>query len=121
MTPVRAPALAFSTAVPAEPKRDTEVGTGVLQLVEEQPARREPVSAPATVARPRADVELDLVSAADLRADRRPEEAAETQEVFAAIADLPGDFRLALVAVDIAGLSYVEAAGLLGTREATIA
>jgi RNA polymerase sigma-70 factor (ECF subfamily) len=71
--------------------------------------------------RPRADVELDLVAAADLRADRRPEEAAETQEVFAAIADLPGDFRLALVAVDIAGLSYGEAAGLLGTREATIA
>ena len=41
--------------------------------------------------------------------------------MFAAIADLPQDFRLALVAVDVAGLSYREAADLLGTREATIA
>ena len=71
--------------------------------------------------RPRADVELELVAAPDPRADRRPEEAAETHEVFAAIADLPADFRLALVAVDISGLSYGEAAKLLGTREATIA
>ena len=71
--------------------------------------------------RPRADVEIELVAAADPRADRRPEEAAETHEVFAAIADLPGDFRLALIAVDVAGLSYGEAAELLGTREATIA
>ena len=36
------------------------------------------------------------------------------------IAELPEDFRLALVAVDIVGLSYREAARLLGTREATI-
>jgi RNA polymerase sigma-70 factor (ECF subfamily) len=71
--------------------------------------------------RPRADVDLELVAAADLRADHRPEEAAETHEVFAAIADLAEDFRLALVAVDVAGLSYGEAAELLGTREATIA
>jgi RNA polymerase sigma-70 factor (ECF subfamily) len=71
--------------------------------------------------RPRADVDLELVAAADLRADHRPEEAAETHEVFEAIADLAEDFRLALVAVDVAGLSYGEAAELLGTREATIA
>ena len=71
--------------------------------------------------RPRADVEIELVAAADPRADRRPEEAAETHMVFAAIAELAQDFRLALVAVDVAGLSYGEAADLLGTREATIA
>jgi RNA polymerase sigma-70 factor (ECF subfamily) len=41
--------------------------------------------------------------------------------VFAAIAVLPTEFRLALVAVDIAGLSYAEAADVLGTHEATIA
>jgi RNA polymerase sigma-70 factor (ECF subfamily) len=70
--------------------------------------------------RPRADVELDVVAAADPRADRRPEQAAETHEVFAAIARLPEEFRLALVAVDVAGLSYAEAADVLGTREATI-
>src|SRR4051812_23084317 len=67
--------------------------------------------------RPRADVDLDLVAAADPRA----EHVAETREVFTAIAALPAEFRLALVAVDIAGLSYAEAADVLDTREATIA
>jgi len=71
--------------------------------------------------RPRADVDLEQVAAADPRADRRPERSAETREVFGAIAALPTDFRLALVAVDIAGLSYAEAADVLATREATIA
>jgi RNA polymerase sigma-70 factor, ECF subfamily len=50
----------------------------------------------------------------------RPEQAAETREVFAAIAGLSEIFRDALVAVDVAGLSYAEAAELLGTKEATI-
>jgi RNA polymerase sigma-70 factor, ECF subfamily len=50
----------------------------------------------------------------------RPEEAAEAREVFALIASLPAMFRDALVAVDVAGLSYGEAAELLGTKEATI-
>jgi RNA polymerase sigma-70 factor (ECF subfamily) len=71
--------------------------------------------------RPRADVELELVAAPDPRGESRPEQAAETHEVFAAIAALSEDFRLALVAVDVAGLSYAEAADILGTREATIA
>jgi RNA polymerase sigma-70 factor (ECF subfamily) len=71
--------------------------------------------------RPRADVELELVAAPDPRGDQRPEQAAETHEVFAAIAALSEEFRLALVAVDVAGLSYAEAADTLGTREATIA
>jgi RNA polymerase sigma-70 factor (ECF subfamily) len=71
--------------------------------------------------RPRADVDLELVAAPDPRGDRRPEQAAETHEVFGAIAALQEDFRLALVAVDVAGLSYAEAADVLGTREATIA
>ena len=50
-----------------------------------------------------------------------PEAALEARELFAAIAALPEEFRLALVAVDVAGLSYREAAELLDTREATIA
>jgi RNA polymerase sigma-70 factor (ECF subfamily) len=50
----------------------------------------------------------------------RPEQAAETREVFAVIAGLPDIFRDALVAVDVAGLTYAEAAELLGTKEATI-
>jgi RNA polymerase sigma-70 factor (ECF subfamily) len=50
----------------------------------------------------------------------RPDVAVEHQETFAAIAALSDDFREALVAVDIVGLSYREAAEALGTREATI-
>jgi RNA polymerase sigma-70 factor, ECF subfamily len=41
-------------------------------------------------------------------------------ELYAAIARLPDDFRDALVAVDVAGLSYGEAARALRVREATI-
>jgi RNA polymerase sigma-70 factor (ECF subfamily) len=40
--------------------------------------------------------------------------------VYAAISALPDDFRDALVAIDVAGLSYREAARALGVREATI-
>ena len=40
--------------------------------------------------------------------------------MFAVIAALADPFRDALVAVDVAGLSYGEAAELLGTKEATI-
>jgi predicted DNA-binding protein (UPF0251 family) len=42
------------------------------------------------------------------------------QEIYAAIARLPEDRRLALVAVDVLGLSYRETARALGVREATI-
>ena len=51
---------------------------------------------------------------------RRPEQALEAQELYATIAELPEDFRLALVAVDVLGLSYREAARALRVREATI-
>jgi DNA-directed RNA polymerase specialized sigma24 family protein len=40
--------------------------------------------------------------------------------VFRVIAALPEPFRDALVAVDVAGLSYGEAGELLGAKEATI-
>jgi RNA polymerase sigma-70 factor (ECF subfamily) len=70
--------------------------------------------------RPREAATLDDVAAADPRSDGRPEAALEAHELFAAIAALPDEFRLALVAVDVAGLSYREAAELLGTGEATI-
>jgi len=50
----------------------------------------------------------------------QPESALEAQEVYAAIAALPEDFRLAIVAVDVLGLSYREAARALHAREATI-
>ena len=49
-----------------------------------------------------------------------PPAAAEAREVFAAIASLPVEFREALVAVDVAGLSYREAAKAFRVREGTI-
>ena len=51
---------------------------------------------------------------------RTPDRAAEAWEVYAAIADLPSKCRDALVAVDVIGLSYREAARALRTRPATI-
>jgi RNA polymerase sigma-70 factor (ECF subfamily) len=44
-----------------------------------------------------------------------------SRELMEAIATAPAPFRDAVIAVDIVGLSYREAAGSLGTREATIA
>jgi RNA polymerase sigma-70 factor (ECF subfamily) len=61
--------------------------------------------------------QLDFV--ADSRS-RQPEELLEAAEVFAAIAALPGDFRDVLVAIDVAGLSYKEAARTLRMREGTV-
>jgi RNA polymerase sigma-70 factor, ECF subfamily len=49
-----------------------------------------------------------------------PEVALEAGVLFAAIAALPPAFRDALVAIDVAGLSYREAARALRVREATI-
>ncbi len=61
--------------------------------------------------------ELDLV--ADPWA-REPSAALEASELYAAIAALPEGYRDVLVAVDITGLSYKEAARALRTREGTI-
>jgi RNA polymerase sigma-70 factor (ECF subfamily) len=63
---------------------------------------------------------LEDVSAADPKPMGQPQEALEMREVYATIAQLPEDFRLALVAVDVLGLSYREAARALRVREATI-
>jgi RNA polymerase sigma-70 factor (ECF subfamily) len=63
---------------------------------------------------------LEDVVTEDPRPIGRPEQALEVKEVYATIATLPEDFRLAIVAVDVVGLSYREAARALGVREATI-
>ena len=49
-----------------------------------------------------------------------PAEAVETREVHDAIAELPEEFRDALVAVDVAGLSYDEAARAFGVPQGTV-
>ncbi|MGA2756003.1 MAG: RNA polymerase sigma factor [Solirubrobacteraceae bacterium] len=70
--------------------------------------------------RPRVTSTLDEIEAADPRAGDQPERAIEAGELYAAIAGLPEDFRLALVAVDIVGLSYAQAGSVLGIPEATV-
>ena len=49
-----------------------------------------------------------------------PDAIVATREVLDAVADLPEPYREAIAAVDLAGLSYKEAARALGTREGTI-
>jgi RNA polymerase sigma-70 factor (ECF subfamily) len=61
--------------------------------------------------------QLDLV--ADPHA-RQPQAALEAGELYAAIAALPDDFRDVLVAVDVAGLSYEEAARSLRIPNGTV-
>jgi RNA polymerase sigma-70 factor (ECF subfamily) len=63
---------------------------------------------------------LEDINPADPRQLGEPEQALEMQEVYATIAGLPEDRRLVLVAVDVLGLSYKEAARALRVREATI-
>jgi RNA polymerase sigma-70 factor (ECF subfamily) len=70
--------------------------------------------------RPTTVAALEDVGAADPRPMGQPERALEVHEVYAKIAALPEDFRLALVAIDVLGLSYREAARALNVREATI-
>lgn len=53
-------------------------------------------------------------------AARRPEVQAEVSELYAVIAELPPEFRDAVLAVDVVGMSYREAARMLRVREATI-
>jgi RNA polymerase sigma-70 factor, ECF subfamily len=72
-------------------------------------ARRPQVTAP-----PEA---LDMV---EDRSSAQPEARIEAEEVYNAIAALPDDFRDAVVAIDLIGLSYREASRSLGVREATI-
>jgi RNA polymerase sigma-70 factor (ECF subfamily) len=61
----------------------------------------------------------DLQLVADRRAVRA-ESRLESAELYAAISALPEDFRDALIAIDVAGLSYREAARTLRVRKATI-
>jgi RNA polymerase sigma-70 factor (ECF subfamily) len=61
--------------------------------------------------------QLELV--ADPRAPE-PDAAIEAGELYAAVAALPDEFRDVLVSVDVAGLSYKEAAKALHIREGTV-
>jgi RNA polymerase sigma-70 factor, ECF subfamily len=76
--------------------------------------RRDASRRPVTVAT------LEEVVATEPRPSVSPEKAREVGEVYEAIAELPEHFRSALVAVDLIGLSYREAAKSLDVREETI-
>src|SRR5262245_27678933 len=67
-----------------------------------------------------ATTELAEDAVVSARASDDPAAAVEIRQVHAAIAELPQEFRDALVAVDVAGLSYPEAARALGVPEGTL-
>jgi RNA polymerase sigma-70 factor (ECF subfamily) len=69
--------------------------------------------------RPQTTPLLDEVTVGT-RASDDPAEAVESRQVYAAIHELPEEFRDTLIAVDIVGLSYREAARALGVREGTV-
>lgn len=71
-------------------------------------------SRPATVA-------LEAHDAVQAREAWQPDQAVAMSDVYAAIRTLPGDFRLALAAVDLLGLSYDEAARALEIDRTTLA
>ena len=73
-----------------------------------------------TAARRPQTTELDEDLPVHAPAAEMPEEALEIDEIYTAIAELPEEFRAALVAVDVTGLSYQEAARALEVPEGTL-
>lgn len=70
--------------------------------------------------RPEPQTTADPPEPGDPRPSWQPQQAIEAAELFAQIARLDQPFREAIVAIDVAGLSYGEAARALRVREATI-
>jgi RNA polymerase sigma-70 factor, ECF subfamily len=70
--------------------------------------------------RPRTDPLPDELDRIEDRKAKGPETALDSSELYAQIAALPDQFREALVAIDVVGLSYREASRALRVREATI-
>jgi RNA polymerase sigma-70 factor (ECF subfamily) len=81
-------------------------------------ARRTAARRPRTTALPD---DLDLIEdRSAIQPEAKLEAKLDSAELYAAISDLPDDFRDALIAIDLVGLSYREAAQALKVREATI-
>ncbi len=70
--------------------------------------------------RPQVTGSPDVLEFVEDRGATRPEVQVEVSEVYAAISELPPDFRDAVMAIDVVGMSYREAAKALRVREATI-
>jgi RNA polymerase sigma-70 factor (ECF subfamily) len=73
-----------------------------------------------TSRRPRVTNNLEGIDVPDPETETQPEQALASHDIYAAIAELPEPFRLAVVAVDVLELSYRDAARTLHAREATI-
>jgi RNA polymerase sigma-70 factor (ECF subfamily) len=71
--------------------------------------------------RPRSSPGLEELELREDPRAPRPEALLESERLYAAIAALPAEFRDALVAIDLVGLSYAEAARALKVQEATVA
>jgi RNA polymerase sigma-70 factor (ECF subfamily) len=70
--------------------------------------------------RPQATAPPEALDYVEDRAAVQPQTQVELTEVYGAISELPPDFRDAVIAIDVVGLSYRQAARSLGVREATI-
>jgi RNA polymerase sigma-70 factor (ECF subfamily) len=70
--------------------------------------------------RPQVTAPPEALDYVEDRAAVQPQVGVELTEVYAAISELPPDFRDAVVAIDVVGLSYRQAARAFGVREATI-
>jgi RNA polymerase sigma-70 factor (ECF subfamily) len=70
--------------------------------------------------RPRTQPFAEGVDPVDERPELQPGAALEARHIYTVISQLQPDFRDALIAVDVTGLSYREAGKLLGAKEATI-
>jgi RNA polymerase sigma-70 factor (ECF subfamily) len=70
--------------------------------------------------RPQVTAPPEVLEFVEDRSAAQPEAQLEVAEVYAAISELPPDFRDAVVAIDVVGMSYREAAKALRVREATI-
>ena len=70
--------------------------------------------------RPRTEPLPDQLELIEDQTATGPQQALEAHELYDLVAELPDGFREALVAVDVLGLSYREAANALQVREATI-
>lgn len=70
--------------------------------------------------RPQATAPPEALEYVEDEAAVHPQARMELAEVYAAIAELPPDFRDAVIAIDVVGLSYRQAAKALRVREATI-
>jgi RNA polymerase sigma-70 factor (ECF subfamily) len=74
----------------------------------------------AAARRPQATASPEVLEFVEDPTAVQPEARIEAAELYGAIAALPPDFRDAVVAIDVMGLSYREAARALRVREATI-